>query len=241
MTGAERIPRYVLQEFHNLPNGNYSKQVTHGYSSGFDAVMLGVMEARREAMARATAGCRVVLDIGCGAGHTAGAVLERRSDEQPHEQPHEQLHEVWGLDPSPYLLKHAAREYPGVRFVQGIAEETGFAARRFDAVTACFLFHELPPRAIEAALVECHRILRRDGRLVITEPGREHWQASAWRLFLRYGWRGVYFRWLARAVYEPFLAPFHALDFRATLRDAGFELIAQSEELPTTSWLAVRR
>jgi ubiquinone/menaquinone biosynthesis C-methylase UbiE len=228
LTGVEGIPRYALQEFHNLPNGNYSKHVTHGYSKGFDVAMLGVMRSRRRAIAEALADCACVLDLGCGAGHTAGALLEQG------------IAEVWGLDPSPYLLQHAARAYPGVCFVQGVAEETKFPDERFDAVCACFLFHELPPRAAERALTECHRILRPGGRLVITEPGREHWQTTVLRLLWRHGWRGVYFRALARLAYEPFLEAFHRCDLGGLLGRRGFTKIREASDFPTTQWISVR-
>ena len=33
---ATDLPKYLLLEFHNLPNGNYSKKITHGYSTAFD-------------------------------------------------------------------------------------------------------------------------------------------------------------------------------------------------------------
>ncbi len=229
LPGADRIPRYALQEFHNLPNGNYSKHVTHGYGRGFDIVMLGVMESRRQALADELAHCGSVLDLGCGAGHTAGALFERG------------VGDVWGLDPSPYLLQHAARSYPGVQFVQGVAEGTGFPGERFDGVCACFLFHELPPRAIEQALAECHRILQPGGKLVITEPGREHWKTPVLPLIRRYGWRGLYFRSLASLVYEPFLAAFHRDGLASVLERQGFSEIRTENELPTTRWTAIRR
>src|SRR6266581_3083333 len=46
------LPDYLLLEFHNLPNGNYSKKVARGYSTGFDLVMLGEMRRARRAMAQ---------------------------------------------------------------------------------------------------------------------------------------------------------------------------------------------
>lgn len=228
LKGAERIPRYALQEFHNLPNGNYSKHVTHGYSKGFDVSMLGVMKHRRRAIAAALAGCGSVLDLGCGAGHSAGAVLEQG------------VPEVWGLDPSPYLLQHAARRYPAVRYVQGAAEEMDFPDERFDGVCASFLFHELPPKAAERALTECHRVLRPGGRLVVTEPSREQWQTPVWKLLWRHGWRGLYFYALARLVYEPFLESFHRLDLTGLIERSGFMRICEEDEFPTTRWTAVR-
>ncbi len=228
LPGADRIPRYALQEFHGLPNGNYSRRITHGYSTGFDRLMLGVMKDRRDALARELKGCRAVLDLGCGAGHGTGALIEGG------------ISEVWGLDLSPYMLQHAARTYPAARFVQGAAEDTAFQDARFDGLCASFLFHELPPRISAAALRECHRILRPGGRLAIVEPGREHWQTSGRRLFQRYGWHGPYFRALATRTYEPFLASFHALDFGSLLEQSGFVEIRTREEFPTALWTAVR-
>src|SRR5262245_46567991 len=44
---ASEIPSYALQEFHNLPNGNYSNRLTRGYAVGFDLAMLGRMRPAR--------------------------------------------------------------------------------------------------------------------------------------------------------------------------------------------------
>ncbi|MCP3986765.1 MAG: class I SAM-dependent methyltransferase [bacterium] len=228
LPGADRIPRYALQEFHSLPNGNYSKHITHGYGTGFDIVMLGMMKSRWKAFAEALTGCESVLDLGTGAGHSAGAVSEQG------------IPEVWGLDPSPYLLQHAARSYPDVRFIQGVAEETGFADQRFDGVCASFLFHELPPRITELVLAECHRILQPGGKLVILDPGHEHWNAPVLPLLRRRGWRGLYFRSLANFVHEPFLEAFHRIELRSVLSRHGFNEVCEMNEFPTTQWTAVR-
>jgi len=107
LPGAGRLPRYVLQGFHNLPNGNFSKTVTRSYVTGFDRVMLGRMRAARRRLAGYLAGSRAALDVGTGGGRTAAAL---RASGVP---------EVWAIDPSPYLLKHAASDHPDIRFVQG--------------------------------------------------------------------------------------------------------------------------
>src|SRR5262245_7368911 len=65
---AVDIPRYALQEFHNVPNGNYSNRLTRGYVAGFERAMLGCMTVARRRMASALAGCCAVIDVGCGGG-----------------------------------------------------------------------------------------------------------------------------------------------------------------------------
>jgi ubiquinone/menaquinone biosynthesis C-methylase UbiE len=217
---SAEIPRYVLQEFHNLPNGNYSNRLTRGYAKGFDVAMLGRMRPARERMARALAGCASALDVGCGGGASTAALAELG------------IPEVWGIDPSPYLLRCAAARVPGGRFVQGIAEETGFANERFDGVACCFVFHELPPRAADRALAEIARILRPGGRLAIVEPAAEQYHIGSWRLIARYGPLGAYFRILARAVHEPFAAEWHRRDARAWLAAGGFRVAVDRIDFP---------
>src|SRR5689334_11553495 len=114
LPGVDGLPEYLRQEFHHLPNGNYSKRIVAGYARAFDALMLGRANRARRAIARRLAGCATVLDLGCGAGGLAGALVAAG------------VPEVWALDPSPYLLHEGARRHPRVRFVQGLAERTPF-------------------------------------------------------------------------------------------------------------------
>lgn len=226
LPGGDELPKYLLQEFHNLPNGNYSKRFTRGYITGFDRVMLGRMRRARQRIAEALGGCRAVLDVGSAGGRTA-EMLRRAG-----------VPEVWGLDASPYLLQHAAREFPGVRFVQGVAEQTGFPDQRFDGVAACFLLHEIPPRHIDRCLREFHRILQPGGLLAICEPSALQLQQPVRRLLRRGGIGALYFRWLARFVHEPFLDAWHRSNAGAMLAAAGFELIADEQDLPVRHLLA---
>lgn len=220
LPGADRIPKYVLQEFHGLPGGNFSRCVTHGYSQGFDRVMLGTMAPARASIALALAGSESVLDVGCGAGHTAIAL--RRAG----------VPDVWGLDPSPYLLQHAARSEPDVSWLQGVVEEFEFADERFDGVSVCFVFHEMPPRQVARGLEECLRVLRPGGRLVLVEPSALQFLANTGSLLRRFGWRGLYFRGLARFVHEPFLRTWHQRAPASILRDHGFEVLADEQSCP---------
>jgi ubiquinone/menaquinone biosynthesis C-methylase UbiE len=221
LPGREGIPKYVLQEFHSLPNGNYSKKITRGYISGFDRAMLGSMAERREQVVEALRHCRSVLDVGCAGGRT-GAALKRAG-----------VPDVWGIDPSPYLLQHAARDYPEVRFVQGVAENNGFGAERFDGLAVCFLFHEIPLRYLHKALAEFRRILEPGGLVAICEPSPEQVCKRSWQLFREYGLRGVYFRWLAHFVFEPFMESWHrSADSSDIFTQYGFECVSDVPSMP---------
>jgi len=228
MPGRELLPKYILQEFHSLPNGNYSKRLTHGYITGFDRLMLGRMRRARTHIVESLRGCDAVLDVGCGGGRTAGMLKANGASD------------VWGMDPSPYLLQHAARAFPDVHFVQGIAEKTYFADARFDGIAACFLLHEIPPAYIERAFSEFHRILRPGGLLAICEPSPIQLQLSPWRLLRRDGVLGWYFWLLARMVHEPFVDAWHKRNAQQMLATAGFEIVEESHEMPVRHILARR-
>lgn len=115
LMGKELLPKYLQQEFHGIPNGNFSNNITRGYISAFDGTMLGKMKLVRKEMASWFASAESVLDIGCAGGQMAAALTARG------------IEDVWGLDPSPYLLKHGAKANPNVRFVQGLAEDLPFS------------------------------------------------------------------------------------------------------------------
>ncbi|MGQ0587265.1 MAG: class I SAM-dependent methyltransferase [Gammaproteobacteria bacterium] len=229
MPGRAQLPRYLLQEFHYLPNGNYSKSISCGYANGFDRVMLGSMSRARACIADHLRDARCVLDIGAGAGHLGGAMRTAG------------IPEVWALEPSPYLLQHAARRYPGLQCVQGVIEKSGLPSGRFDGAGACFVFHEIPPRYATQALQELHRLLQPGAKLVIAEPSASHLQGSLTSLWRRFGWRGWYFRALAGRVYEPFLAAWQETNHARWLADNGFELIEDSDHMPWRLLVARRR
>ncbi len=228
LIGSDRIPAYVLLEFHGLPNGNYSHAISRGYARSFDHVMLGTLLRARQQLAGSIGPVGDALDIGCGAGGMTRALRAAG------------VARVTGLDPSPYLLRVAAESLPGVPLHQGVAERLDFADASQDAVTACFVFHELPPARTLEAFAEIHRVLRPGGCFAFIEPSRHQWQWSGARLFARYGWKGLYFRLLARRVWEPFVAAWHRVDLPAALADAGFELESDTETCPLRVVIARR-
>jgi ubiquinone/menaquinone biosynthesis C-methylase UbiE len=223
------LPAYVLLEFHNLPNGNYSNRITRGYCRGFDRVMLGEMCRGRAALAHTLKDCAEVADIGCGDGSSTAALKNAG------------VVRATGIDASPYLLRHAAEQHPELTFQQGLAECTGLPPMSLDGVSACYLFHELPPPAADRALQEFARILRPGGRLSLLEPSASQFEASPWTLWRQYGWRGLYFRALAHFVNEPFVRAWHARDTRVWLHAHGFELTSDQALFPSRLLTARRR
>jgi ubiquinone/menaquinone biosynthesis C-methylase UbiE len=226
LPGVELLPRYTLEAFHNLPNGNYSKSGTRNYLLGFEQVMLGQMKRARRRLAGYLAGSRSALDVGTGGGRTAAALHESG------------ITDVWGIDPSPYMLQHAASDHPELRFAQGLAEKTGFSDERFDAVAICFVLHEIPVRHLRRCLGELRRILEPGGRIAICEPSRAQLDGGFWSQLFRHGLMRAYFHLLASFVYEPFVRGWHRTDVGVALRESGFELISDENEPPVRFLLA---
>lgn len=212
LPGAEKLPRYLLLEFHNLPNGNYSRRICRGYARGFDTAMLGTLVEGRKRIAETLRGARRALDLGSGAGHLAHAMRDAG------------LREVWGLEPSPYLLNIAAQANPEVTWKHGVGEDSGLPDAHFDAVGICFVLHEIPPAYLRKLVAELQRITVPGARLAVLEPSPLQWRRGMWAMWRSHGWRGAYFRLLALRVFEPFADAWHKLDFATLLAQHGFEL-----------------
>jgi ubiquinone/menaquinone biosynthesis C-methylase UbiE len=229
MPGREKIPKYILREFHNFPNGNYSKLMARRYLNNFDRFMLGEIKAIRKRLASEFKGVKRVLDVGCSGGGVAAELAAVGVDD------------IWGIDPSPYLLKYAADEHPGIKFVQGIAEETGFPDRRFDGATACFLFHEMPVKYVELSLKEINRILEPGSLLVIGEPSPTQAYSGYWEMIRQYGLKGLYFSWFAKTIHEPFLDTWHQCDLKSLFGKHGFDLVKDEIGMPIRYVVARKR
>ncbi len=225
------LPDYVREPFHGLPNGYYSLGLVEGYDRGFELSMLGRTSAARRNIAERLRGAERTLDVGCGSGRLAHAMLDAG------------VREVWALDPSPYMLRCARRRAPEVHALQGLIEDTQFPDECFDGAGAFFVFHELPRQVASSALHELHRILRPSGLLCITEPSEAHIRPkNLWRLVRDHGVRALYFHLLAKLVYEPFLADWQSVrDRGAWLFEHGFELVEDDVRVPFRSLVARKR
>lgn len=224
LQGIDDVPTYLLAEYHGLPNGYFSKHFTHGYIRTFDKVMLGNMTKLRERIATSFSGCERVLDIGCGGGEQA-AVLAAAG-----------IPEVHAIDASPYMVAHAKESFPHIQFAVRAAEDTGFADAEFDAVCLSFVFHEIPPKFAELAIAEIYRVLKPNGELIVAEPSVLQVQLSVRELFRRFGWRGLYFRFLAKHTHEPFVVPWQARNQVEWLSQYGFSLLEEEQSCPIHWW-----
>lgn len=229
LPGGSELPSYLLQEFHGMPNGYYSRRLARDYPRGFEIAMLGRMRGARQRIAERLAGCQSVLEVGAGAGLLARELVASG------------VPDVWGVDACAYSVQVAALEAPRARFEQGLAERLPFSEARFDGAAACFVFHELPYQQATRALEELGRVVRPGGTLTITEPSPAHLRVSLWRLIGRLELGGLYYRLLSVLVYEPFLEAWLGRDLRGSLATAGFEVVEERAGIPFHEIVARRR
>ena len=142
-----------------------------------------------------------LLDVGCG----TGALLRAAAERFPRAS-------LIGVDLSFPMLGAAGASRARARFVNADAADLPFASASIDVVvTASSLHFWSEP---EAGLAEIARVLRPQGRLVVTD-----WCGD----FLTCRLIDRWLRWTGRASYRRI---FGASDLEAMLRNAGFEVTA---------------
>ncbi|MFU8776085.1 MAG: class I SAM-dependent methyltransferase [Roseovarius sp.] len=102
-------------------------------------------------------GARAVLDIGCGHGSLARALVRAG-------------YEVTGIDPAPEAVAAARLAVPEARFEACGAEALPFAAASFEACVFLNSLHHVPVPLMQDALLEALRVLRPGGEVIIVEP-----------------------------------------------------------------------
>jgi len=211
-------PEYFRRNFHWQTDGYFSERSAAVYDVGVEFLFLGTADVmRRQIVPPVTrylrsrernAGPARILDVGCG----TGSALNQLALTHPAER-------YWGLDLSPFYLRHAARRLAHVKHLSLVgdnAEHMPLADGSFDVVTSVFLFHELPARARQNVLGEMRRVLKPGGLLVI-EDAAQLSEASDLKLYLEN---------FAASMNEPFFADYIQRDLAPTLALAGFEVTA---------------
>jgi SAM-dependent methyltransferase len=124
-----------------------------------DALFAAGDDLRRLVALAGPTGSERVLDVGCGAGHTALAFA-------PH------VREVVGVDVTPEMVATAAelarsRGLDGASFVVAAAEALPFPDRSFDLVTCRFAAHHFAD--LKRALAEAARVLVPTGAFLLVD------------------------------------------------------------------------
>jgi len=152
-------------DYDRLPAGYYDRAYHAG--AGVQSKWHRLKFAR---FARAIAGHRRHLDIGCGPGTFIGSLDE-------------DAHDSLGIDIARPQIDYAEGRYggPGRAFRAVAAGPLPFADASFDAVTLIELIEHLPHAANVELLGEALRVLKPGGRLFVSTPN----YASLWPLVER--------------------------------------------------------
>jgi ubiquinone/menaquinone biosynthesis C-methylase UbiE len=137
------------------------------YDRGWRGRLHHEISDRAAALAVATAGSPTrVLDVGCGTGYLLRTLAGRYPDAQ----------QLCGIDAAPQMITTAsafARD-DRLSFTVGVAEEIGYPDGTFDLIVSTTSFDHWADQ--QAGLVECARVLRPGGHLVLVD------QFSRWLL-----------------------------------------------------------
>jgi malonyl-CoA O-methyltransferase len=98
-----------------------------------------------------------VLDLGCGTGRYCVLLTNRGA-------------EVTGIDPAPVMIEKArekVNENLNFEIEQGLLEDSDFPNEHFDLIVSALTFGHIPD--IEPVFREMKRILKNDGRIVVSD------------------------------------------------------------------------
>jgi ubiquinone/menaquinone biosynthesis C-methylase UbiE len=166
---AGKRPRYYLQNFHFQSGGWMTQDSAQRYDTQVEVLMNGTANATRrqalvplhEVFAGRDQRKMRLIDVGCGTGR----FLDFAKQAWPRLP-------CTGLDLSEPYVREARRHlsrWSWLKLAVGNAEKLPVRDASQDAVTAIFVFHELPPEVRRTVLGEFARVLRPGGRLVLLD------------------------------------------------------------------------
>lgn len=104
----------------------------------------------------------VILNIGAGSGELEKRVLKRKYD----------MH-WYGIDISPQSIKNLRSNYPKATFVKGAIQKLRVGNTRYNTITILDVLEHISPKDIFNVLKKVRRIMKRDGRLIVSVPMNE--------------------------------------------------------------------
>lgn len=214
-SGLQALPDYYRRNFHFQTDGYLSEHSARLYDHQVEVLFLGAADAMRRqalpsigAFVRRAGGNRPrLLDIGCGTGQFLTFVRDSFSDI-----------DVIGIDISrPYLAEAKRRlaRWPGAERLCGLGEYLPIADGSIDVITSTYLLHEVPSDVRQRMALECARVLKRPGRLVVVDS-------------LQFGDRPEYDGMLAgfpTSFHEPYYRDYAESDLIQLFSGAGFTLV----------------
>jgi ubiquinone/menaquinone biosynthesis C-methylase UbiE len=162
-------PSYYLQNFHFQSGGWMTQESAQRYDTQVEVLLHGTANATRrqvlpplhEVFAGRDQRRLKLLDVACGTGRSLDCIKQ-----------------VWprlpslGIDMSQAYVEEAKRHlrrWGWINLMVANAEAIPLPDESQDAVTANFLFHELPPKVRRIVFRELARVLKRGGRLVVLD------------------------------------------------------------------------
>jgi ubiquinone/menaquinone biosynthesis C-methylase UbiE len=207
-----RYPNYYLQNFHYQTGGWLTRESAQLYDTQVEILFGGAADAMRRialgSRARTLKGKdqrRVrLIDLACGTGRFLSQTLAA----------YPRLAAA-GIDLSPAYCEEARTRlapWTQVEIVTGAIETTPFEDGRFDAATAIYLFHELPPRVRRDAAREIARLVKPGGVLVLADSIQTGDAADLDRML----------EYFPVGFHEPYFSSYLNEDFVALFGEAGF-------------------
>ncbi len=100
--------------------------------------------------------CVNILDVGTGPGKFIKVLREAFPNGQ-----------ITGIDPEQESLEEANRNYPDVKFEQGVAEHLSFSTGTFDVASISMALHHLTK--VGKGLREMKRVVKKGGWIIVNE------------------------------------------------------------------------
>lgn len=163
-----------------------------------------------------------LADLGCGNGRLYAFIKQHRKINYT------------GIDISKNLIEKAKKAHPEVQFMLGDLLSLPLGNENFDTVTAIASLHHIPSNKLrKKALQEMHRILKKDGILILTnwnlfQPKyKKYIWKSRFRSILtlgKYNSRDTFIPWRKSGINRYYYA-FTENELKGLLDATGFEII----------------